>query len=262
MIAAGSRLYAGEVMHRRLFPVRYRFAYRVFSILVDLDRIEAEGRRLRWFSVNRFNLASFSTRDHGPRDGSPLRPWIDARLAEHGLPPAHRVHLLCFPRVLGYTFNPLSVWYCQNAEGEVFAINCEVSNTFGEHHHYLLHRDGQPLGNPARARAEKRFHVSPFVDMEAEYRFRFTPPGDRLAIGILEFQHGAPMLVATQVGRARPLTDRQLARLWLRIPLLPLKVMALIHWQAAKIWLRGARFHRKPDAPAKEVSSCPQNEPK
>ncbi len=258
-IAAGSRLYSGRVMHRRLFPVNYHFDYRVFSLLADLDRIEDESRRLRWLSVDRFNLFSIDARDHGPRDGSPLRPWIDARLAEAGLPRPARVHLLCFPRVLGYGFNPLSVWYCSDADGQVFAVDCEVSNTFGEHHHYLLHDAGRPLGWPARAAAEKGFHVSPFIGMSASYHFRFGLPDERLDVVIREFQDERLMLAAVQAGRARALEDGQLLRLAAGYPLMTLKVMGLIHWQAFKIWRQGARFHRKPPPPTQEMTAWPQS---
>jgi hypothetical protein len=248
-------LYVGEVMHRRLFPVQYRFAYRVFSLLVDVDRLDEAARASPLFSHNRFNLVAFHDRDHGPRDGSPLRPWLEGTLRRFGIDlEGGRVELLCFPRVLGYVFNPLSIWYCHHRDGSLRAVLLEVSNTFGEWHGYVLHDRGGALDWPVRQSRSKVFHVSPFIDMAADYHFRLSEPGARLEVTIREYQHGEPMLTAAQVGEARGLDTRNLLAAFVRVPLLTFKVMALIHWQALKIWLKGARFHAKPTPPPQEVS--------
>ena len=248
-------LYMAQVMHQRRYPVGYRFAYRVFNLLLDIDRIEQTSSRLRCLSHNRFNLLSIHDRDHGPRDGSPLRPWLDELLAGHGVDLAGgRVRLLCMPRLLGYGFNPISLWYCEHADGRLRAVLCEVNNTFGEHHFYLLHEHGEPLPTPFRARATKRLHVSPLIGMHAEYAFQLAPPGERLAVHIREYAAEGLMLVATLAGRARELTDGNLLRAVAALPLMTLKVMAAIHWQALRIWLAGASYHRKPPAPREEVS--------
>ncbi len=250
-----ARLYVGEVMHRRLFPVRYRFAYRVFSLLLDIDRLDEAAATTAVFSHNRFNVLSFHDADHGPRDGTPLRPWIDGVLARFGIDLAGGpVQLLCFPRVLGHVFNPLSVWYCRHRDGSLRAVLLEVSNTFGERHGYLLHEDGAALQWPLRQSRAKCFHVSPFVGMEADYQFRLGEPGERLEIGIREHQAQRLMLVAAQVAQARPFTTRHLLHAVAAIPLLTLKVMAMIHWQALKIWLGGAAFFPKPPPPREEVT--------
>jgi hypothetical protein len=254
-VSEPARLYVGEVMHRRFFPVRYRFAYRVFSLLLDIDRIDAAARATAMFSHNRFNLLAFHDADHGPRDGSPLRPWLERSLARFGVElEGGRVDLLCFPRVLGYTFNPLAIWYCRHRDGSLRAVLLEVSNTFGERHGYLLHDNGAPLAWPVRQARAKCFHVSPFVGMQAEYRFRLSEPGERLEIGIRELQDDRLMLVAAQVGRAEPFPSASLLRALLAVPFLTFKVVALIHWQALKIWLRGATFFPKPTPPREEVS--------
>lgn len=250
-----NQLYLAQVMHQRMFPVGYRFSYRIFNLLLDIDALPSLGRRLRLFSHNRFNLVSVHDRDHGPRDGSALRPWIDRVLAERGVDLAGgTVQLLAMPRVLGYVFNPISLWYCHHADGSLRAVLCEVHNTFGEHHHYLLHEGGQPLSTPLRSRARKCFHVSPLMDMHGEYAFHLALPGERLGVHIREFTDEGLMLVATMAGVARPLRDGALLGAVARMPLMTLKVVAAIHWQALRIWLRGARFHPKPAPPEQETS--------
>ena len=248
-------LYLGQVVHRRRFPVRYRFAYRVFHLLLDIDRLQHTSACLRWLSHNRFNLLSFHDRDHGPRDGSPLRPWLDGLLAAQGIDlQGGRVRLLCMPRLLGYAFNPISLWYCEHADGRLRAVLCEVNNTFGEHHFYLLHEHGRPVVGPLRARRAKKLHVSPLMGMQAEYAFHLAEPSERLAVHIREHTAEGLMLVATLAGRVRPLADANLLRAVASLPLMTFKVMAAIHWQALRIWLRGARYHPKPPAPTQELS--------
>ncbi len=248
-------LYSCRVMHQRFFPVAYRFRYRIYSALFDIDRLQTVAKRSRWFSLNRFNLFSLHTRDHGRRDGSPWRPWVEARLAEHGIDlEGGRIRLLAMPRILGYAFNPLSIWYCDHRDGRPLAVLLEVRNTFGEHHHYLLPAGTGETRWPVRGEKPKHFHVSPFIDMRPRYEFRLDKPGPRLRIAIREFEDDALMLVASQSGRALDFTDRNLLRILLTMPWATVKVMVLIHWQAVKIWLRGGRFHRKPEPPAQEVS--------
>ena len=244
-----SALYPGEVMHRRLDRLSYRFAYKVFTLFVDVDELPVLHRRLRLFSHNRFNLFSLQDRDHGGRDGTPLRVWAEALLRERGIELAGgRIELLCFPRVLGCVFNPMCVWYCRHRDGNLRAIICEVRNTFGGMHHYVL----MPGGGAAMAweqeyRARKVFHVSPFIPPEAEYRFSFQQPAARLRVYINEFNGDAPLLQASIHGVRQELTDARLMQQFSRLPFLPFKILAAIHWQALKIWLRGGRFHRMPE---------------
>lgn len=249
-------IYAGEVMHRRCFPAAYRFRYRVFSLYIDIDRLDEAAAHCRLFSHNRFNLFSVHDRDHGPRDGSSLRAWAERLLGAAGLPSAGtRIRLLCFPRLLGYAFNPLSLWYVEAADGELIAVLCEVHNTFGESHTYILHAQGEALSWPVTGEHDKRFHVSPFIDMQARYHFRLSRPDERLQYVIREYQQGRLLLAAVQTGRRRPLSDRTWLGLALRMPLMTFKVMAMIHWQALKLWLRQVPYHPKPSPPRKEFSS-------
>jgi hypothetical protein len=256
-------LFLGRVTHLRRFPQRYRFEHRVFSLLLDVDTIAAEAARLRLLSYRRFNLVSFHPEDHGPRDGSSLRAWAERLIAGRGVRlEGGRIELLCFPRVLGYGFNPLAVWLCHHRDGTLRAVIYEVRNTFGEKHQYLhVAPDGAPL-DPARwHRADKRFHVSPFIGPEAEYRFSLAPPGARLRV-LIDEHAPAPsgarerMLVATLSAERAPLTDGALLRACLAMPLMTLKVVAAIHWHALGLWLRGAKFFRKPAPPAIEVTPC------
>ena len=255
MSAPAGQLLFGQVMHRRFFPVQYRFVYRVFSMLLDPDRVGEAARECRWFSHNRFNLFAFHDRDHGAGDGTRLKDWLAAHIVRLGLDiPVERIEIHCIPRVLGFGFNPLSVWFCYGPGDALAAILCEVHNTFGERHGYLLHRDGAPMEWPVRHAHGKGFHVSPFVGMQADYRFRFARRGDELGIVIHEYQDDALMLVAVQRGTRRALTDSNLLRAALAYPLLTLKVVALIHWHALKIWLRGATYYPKPIPPREEVT--------
>ncbi|WP_019625461.1 DUF1365 domain-containing protein [Thioalkalivibrio sp. ALJT] len=251
-------LVPGWVMHQRFVPQQYRFRYPVTSALFDIDRLAETARHCRLFSLDRRNLFSLRTRDHGPRDGRPWRPWIEARLAEHGIDLAGgRIRLLTMPRVLGHAFNPLSIWYAWHADGGLRAILLEVRNTFGEHHHYLLHENGAPMALPVRQDKAKTFHVSPFIDMQARYAFTLTPPraepGAALRIAINEYQDRDLMLTATQHGRLQPFNDRALLGAFLRKPWMTLRVLPLIHWQALKIWWRGGRYHPRPPRPAQEI---------
>jgi uncharacterized protein len=244
-------------MHLRQFPVRYQFFYRVFYLLLDVDHLAQSATRL--FSYNRWNLLSFHDRDHGPCDGSPLRPWLEQVLRAHDI---HLrggcIRLLCMPRIVGYGFNPISIFFCEHHDGSLRAILCEVRNTFGERHCYLLSRNGAPMDYSAPHRKAKMFHVSPLISMHGEYRFRFSAPGERFRLLIRLFQQEAGqerMLMAASLdGQRQPLDDRGLLLQLLRMPFMAIKVMAAIHWQALKIWLRGARYFRKPSPPLHEVS--------
>ena len=246
---SGSALYFGEVTHRRLDRAAYRFAYKVFSVFVDVDELPVLHRRLRLFSHNRFNLFSLHDRDHGGRDGAPLRPWVETLLKSRGIDlQGGTIHLLCFPRVLGYVFNPMSVWYCRHRDGSLRAVVCEVRNTFGEMHHYVLAPKARgAMDWRVEYRARKVFHVSPFIAPEAEYCFRFQEPAERVRVYINELVDGKSLLQAAVGGSRQPLTDATLLCMFVRLPFMTLKIIAAIHWQALKIWRKGARFHRMPE---------------
>jgi uncharacterized protein len=250
-----SRLYRGQVKHRRRQGVQHRFTYDVFALYVDIDELTELHQRYRFFSYNHFNLISLHDQDLGPGRNQGLRPWIETLLRGQDIYlDGGKVYLLCFPRVLGYGFSPLSIWYCHRRDGRLQAIVAEVHNTFGERHHYVLATDG--AGNPwtNEYRAHKDFHVSPFMPLQGEYRFHFSPPDEHVHVVIHESVAGAPALDASLSGVSVPFYDRTLLVLFFRIPLLGLKIAGAILWQALKLWLRGAPVFKKPDPPLKGVT--------
>ena len=253
--AAAALLYEGSVMHARLKPFGHRFAYSVYSLLVDVDRLAEVGRMSRLLSVNRGNIASFHESDHVEEPGETLRGFADRLLGLAGLAPASRVLLLAYPRILGYVFNPLSVFFCYGQGERLFAVIYAVRNTFGQRHTYVAPVEEGELG-PAGLRQSraKRFHVSPFVGMDARYHFRIMPPGRTVRLRILETEEGEPLLSAAFQGAARRLDTATMAACLLKFPLLTWKIIGGIHWEALKLWLKGARFRSSPPAP--EPVSC------
>jgi hypothetical protein len=241
-------LYLGEVMHARLKPIGHRFSYRVMSLLIDLDRLEEAGRQSALFAVNRAALYSFHEADHGERDGASLRAYAGRRAAELGIDLAGgKVLLLCYPRLLGYTFNPLSVYFCHRADGRLALIIYEVRNTFGDIHAYVLPvQPGELTAAGLRQAQDKLFYVSPFVEMAMRYHFRLTPPGEQVKLRILETDREGPLLAATFSGRRAALTTSALLRTLVALPLVTFKVVAAIHWQALRLWLKGARLQPRP----------------
>ena len=255
MSEAAGFLYPSRVMHRRLVAPFYRFVYRLFYLLLDVDRIDALAARLRVFSHNRFNLVAFHDRDHGDGVAGGLRAWAERLLEADGIRlDGGRIRLLCLPRVLGFAFNPIAIWYCEHRDGSLRAVIAEVRNTFGEKHCYLLASGGRPMTYEGPHEKDKCFHVSPFFDLTGRYAFRFSEPGDVVRVLIHETREAVPILDATLAGERRALTDAALLREVALMPWMTLKVVAGIHWEALKIWLRGGKFHRKPAPPELELT--------
>lgn len=248
---AAAVLYAGQVMHQRMKPVGHRFSYDVFSLMIDLDRLDEAGGLCTVFSVNRRNLLSFHEKDHTSDSVMPLRVYVDALLGQNGLSvrPA-RVLLVCYPRILGLVFNPLAVYYAYGDDGALSAMIYEVRNTFGERHTYVC-----PIGSfdvsdaGIRQQCDKLFHVSPFIPMAMRYQFRMLPPGEEIRWRILETDKDGPLLAATFSGVQVPLKTGKILRLVARIPHLTLKIIAGIHWEALKLWIKGVRYIPRPQAP-------------
>jgi len=237
---AQPRLFIGHVMHRRLRPKVNAFVYPVFYVQLPLAHLEAARRPI--FSIDRFNLLSFHRKDHGPRDGSPLLPWIQGLLRERSLPADGEVVLQCFPRVLGYVFNPVSFWFCYDRAGQLIAVLAEVSNTFGGRHSYLLHQGGAVLPDGLVMQACKEFHVSPFNEVEGGYRFRFQLQR-ACQVARIDYDDADGELLLTSIsGRSKTWSGAALFGAFARMPLLTAGVMFRIHWQALKLWLKGVPF--------------------
>lgn len=246
----------GVVRHERLRPTRHRFEYPTWFVLLPL-RALAQGAACA-LPRNRRAVASFWDRDHGD-GGDDCLAWIDALLTREGIADAHgEVWLHTYPRVLGYVFKPVSFWYCERRDGSLAAIIAEVNNTFGERHCYLLAGDDLRWGRELRAR--KAFHVSPFCTVEGDYRFRFLrTPGDahhppRTVVRIEHDDALGPLLKTSVSGTLEPLTARHLSRTLRRMPAVTFGVIARIHWQAWKLWIKQVPFHRKPEPPRTFVS--------
>jgi DUF1365 family protein len=248
--AAPAALYVGCVMHARLKPMGHRFSYRVMSLLIDLDRLADADRLSPLFGVNRAALYSFHEADHGRRDGSSLRAYVQRCAAEHGIDlTGGRVLLLCYPRLLGYTFNPLSVYFCYRADGELALLIYEVRNTVGDIHPYVLPvTPGDISDAGVRQQQDKLFYVSPFIEMAMRYHFRVRPPDARVQLRILEADREGPLLAATFNGSRRTLNTKGLLRAFFALPLVTIKIMAAIHWEALRLWLKGARLVPRNDA--------------
>jgi DUF1365 family protein len=236
-------LYAGRVSHIRHVPFRHRFDYRIWMLAVDLDRIDEIANS--WlFGHNRAGLISLRDRDHGRRDGSPLRGFVEAALADGGLKEfGAKIIFVTMPRLLGFAFNPISFYFCHDAQGQLGAVLHQVKNTFGDQIGYLMPVHGE---GPIRQSAPKRMHVSPFFDMRGGYRFALTAPGKKFAVSIQYGAAGATRMTATMRLQSRPWSRQSLLRLLTQMPFAPMKVILAIHWQALKLFVRGAKFHQAP----------------
>jgi uncharacterized protein len=246
-----SALYFGTVTHRRLRPRRHVLRYSVFWMLLDLDEVPDIAERLLPFSYNRFNILSFQDRDHGDGSTTPLRAQIERILAGAGVVDCRTVRLLTMPRILGYAFNPISIYFCHRPDGSVAALLYEVHNTFGERHTYLY------LGGSVRHlthNCAKTFHVSPFLSMDIRYEFRTHIPDEKLSITIVGSDPNGTVIAAAMIGDRRPLELKQLLLAVGLYPLLTLKVIAAIHWNALMLWAKGVPVHTKPQPSSQAVT--------
>lgn len=234
-----SAIYAGIVTHDRTRPKKHSLRYRVFSLLLDLDELPTLNSTLRLFGYNRRAALTFVDADHGDGTTGGLRAWVDQRLATAGLAiPGGKVRVLCYPRMFGFVFNPLTVYFCYAADGELIAILYEVSNTHGERHTYVMPVDPKD-GRLVRQVCRKEFFVSPFVEMDCAYHFRIAAPEEKVVVSIVEHDVAGSFLSAVFSGHRRPLTDGAIARALLAYPLMTLKVIVGIHVEAIKLWWKG-----------------------
>ncbi|MBS0252199.1 MAG: DUF1365 family protein [Proteobacteria bacterium] len=240
-MTVGSAIYSGSVMHRRVRPVPHLLRYRVFWLLLDLREIDRISKALWLFSRNRFNALGFYDRDYGDGGQTPLCAQIQQQLQKSDVRADGKIMLLSMPRMLGYVFNPLSLFFCYDVGDRLKAIVYEVHNTFGERHRYVIPVEGD--GKTIDQRCEKAFYVSPFLGMDLRYEFKVAPPGKRISVAIRGYDSSGLVIVTALSGAARALTDGALLSSLIMFPLLTLKVIAAIHWHALRLYLKGLKVY-------------------
>ncbi len=252
-------LYAGEVVHQRFAPKQHRLAYHIFQVLLDLDRVDADLKQTRLLSRNRFNLFGFYDGDHGPdqtdRTGSLRDRMVTMLRTRDAWRDGDRVFLLTMPRVLGFVFNPISLYFVAAPDDSVRTVVYEVNNTFGDRHSYVM--PVRDTGRTIHQHSGKRLHVSPFMETTGlSYDFDLIAPAETFALKIDLKSGEQRMLFAGFTARREALTDKALWRLFLSLPLMTLKVVAGIHWEALKIWLKGIGLKPKPPTPKSGISTA------
>ena len=250
-----SCIYNGEVTHTRFKPVRHFLKYKTFSLLIDLDEIELLDKSIKIFSYNKFNIFSFYNKDHGERNGSDLKQWAVSQLKKFKIDyNINKIKLLCYPRVFGYVFNPLSIFYCYEKE-TLRAIFYEVKNTFNEQHTYVfkIRENGE-----INQKCKKKFYVSPFMDMETFYNFKLNKPNEKLSILIKQSDNLGTVLTATQTGERKDFSLKQLITNFFKYPLMTIKIISSIHFEALLLWKKGA-IYRKRDVKIKNNLSFEEN---
>ena len=239
-----SSIYNGAVIHKRFKPKKHFFKYNVFSLLIDLSELEDLDKRIKFFSFNKFNLVSFYEKDHGHRDGSSLVEWIKKNLNENDINSKDiRIKLLCYPRIFGYVFNPLSVFFIYDSSEKLISILYEVKNTFGEQHTYIFKVKDD--ANLFQHNCSKKFHVSPFIEMNCDYFFRILKPGEKISVIIDQYQTDEKILYASQDGKRVDFTSKELLKSYLKHPLMTFKIISAIHYEAFKLWTKGIKFIKK-----------------
>ena len=239
-----SCIYIGSVIHKRFKPKKHFFKYNVFSLFLDLDEINELDQKIPFFSYNKFNILSFFDKDHGYRDGSSIKNWLIHVLQKKNISTINiKIKILCYPRIFGYVFNPLSIFFIYDADSNPIAILYEVKNTFGEQHTYVFKIDiknKQILNN-----CKKKFYVSPFMDLESKYFFKVLIPNERLSVIIDQRDKEGKLLFASQDGERVKLSSKNLLISYLKHPLMTLKIISAIHYEALKLWIKGIKLVKK-----------------
>ena len=239
-----SYIYTGTVIHKRFKPKNHSFNYKVFSLLIDLSELDLMHQKLKLFSYDGFNIISFFNKDHGPRDGSSLKDWVKDNLKKNDIETENiQIKLLCYPRIFGYVFNPLSVFYIYDKNSELISILYEVKNTFGEQHTYIFKvlKDSNLIQN----NCSKKFHVSPFIDMNCNYFFRLLKPGNKISVIIDQYDSKDKILYASQDGIRSDFNTKYLIKSYLKHPIMTFKIIIAIHYEAFKLWVKGIKFIKK-----------------
>ena len=239
-----SSIYIGNVIHKRFKPKIHFFKYKVFSILLDISEIDILDKSLKIFSYNKFNIVSFYDADHGPRDGTSIKEWVIKNLNDNRINTENiKIKLLCYPRIFGYVFNPLSVFFIYNKNSELISILYEVKNTFGEQHAYVFKTKENE--NYIKHTCKKKFHVSPFIEMDCTYFFKILKPSEKISVIIDQYDEEGKLLYASQDGDRIELNNKSLVLSYLRHPLMTFKIIVAIHFEAFKLWTKGIKFVKK-----------------
>ena len=239
-----SFIYTGDVVHKRFKPKIHFFKYKVFSLLIDLSEIHLLDKELKIFSYNKFNIISFYDKDHGARDGSSVENWVKDNLKKNNIDTNDiQIKLLCYPRIFGYVFNPLSIFFVYDRNDNLISILYEVKNTFGEQHTYVFKVEGQ--NKLIQNNCSKKFHVSPFIEMDCNYFFRILNPEQKLSVVIDQYDQEGKILFASQDGKRSDLTSENLMNSYLKHPLMTFKIISAIHFEAFKLWIKGIKFVKK-----------------
>jgi len=237
-----SCIYNGEVTHTRFKPVRHFLKYKTFSLLIDLDEISQLSASIGIFSHNKFNIFSFYDKDHGDRDGTSLKDWAFSNLKKFNIQQnITKIKILCYPRIFGYVFNPLSIFYCYG-DNKLKAIFYEVKNTFNEQHTYVFKVAGT---HEISLKCKKKFYVSPFMDMETFYNFKLLDPDEKLSVFIKQTDTDGTILTATQTGVKKELSFKQLLFNFFKYPLMTIKIIGSIHFEALLLWKKGAIYRKR-----------------
>ena len=239
-----SSIYNGQVIHKRFKPKVHSFRYDVFSLLIDLSELETLDKQVNFFSYNKFNWISFYDKDHGDRDGSSLINWVQKNLRKNNISTENiKIKILCYPRIFGFVFNPLSVFYVYNSNENLISILYEVKNTFGEQHTYIfrIEKDANLIQN----NCSKKFHVSPFIQMNCNYFFRLLKPGNKISVIIDQYENEDKILYASQDGIRTDFNTKYLVKSFLNNPLMTFKIIIAIHYEAFKLWSKGIKFIKK-----------------
>ena len=239
-----SFIYNGQVIHKRFKPKEHFFRYKVFSLFLDLSEIKFIEKKISFFSYNKFNLISFFDKDHGSRNGSSLSEWVKNNLKRSGLNTKDiKIKLLCYPRILGYVFNPLSIFFVYNSKSSLIAILYEVKNTFGEQHTYLFRTNSS--GKKIQNNCEKKFYVSPFMDLSSKYYFKILVSKSKLSVVIDQRDNEGKLLYASQDGIRSELSSRNLILSYMKHPLMTFKIISAIHFEALRLWIKGIKLIKK-----------------
>ena len=239
-----SAIYNGQVIHKRFKPKVHYFKYKVFSLLIDLSELDILDKKINFFSINKFNLISFHEKDHGERDGSSLNKWVHQNLEKNNIQTKDiKIKILCYPRIFGFVFNPLSVFYVYNLKDQLISILYEVKNTFGEQHTYIFKvtKDSNLIQN----NCSKKFHVSPFIEMNCNYFFRLLKPGNKISVIIDQYDSEDQILYASQDGARSDFNTKNLIKSYLKHPIMTFKIILAIHFEAFKLWAKGIKFIKK-----------------